>query len=186
MMVTAGLVQEEAELEAILALQAENLPARLSASEALEQGFVTVEHSLDALRRMHQAMPSVVARQDGRLAGYAMAMARECRQFVPILGPFFDTLERLSWGGRPFSSVRFYVMGQICVAKASRGQGVVEALYAGHRQAYGARFELLVTEISARNPRSLRAHSRVGFQELHRYRDAVDEWVVVGWDWHLS
>jgi predicted GNAT superfamily acetyltransferase len=185
-MVTAGLVQDEAELTAILALQAENLSATLSAAEALEQGFVTVEHSLDALRQMHEAMPSVVARQDGKLVGYALAMARECRGFVPILGSFFDTLERLSWDGRPLSGVRFYVMGQICVAKAARGQGVVEALYAGHCRAYGARFELLVTEISVRNPRSLKAHARVGFQELHRYRDAVDEWVVVGWDWHLS
>jgi RimJ/RimL family protein N-acetyltransferase len=41
---------------------------------------------------------------------------------------------------------------------------------------------LLVTEISARNGRSLRAHERVGFTELTRYRDQTDDWVVVTLD----
>jgi predicted GNAT superfamily acetyltransferase len=185
-MITAGPVRDEAELAAILALQADNLPGRLSETEALQEGFVTVEHSLDVLRQMHQAMPSVVARDEGQLVGYALTMARECKNIVPILGPFFETLDRLSWAGRPLPEVPFYVMGQICVAKAARGKGVVDALYKAHRRVYGSRFELLVTEVSVRNGRSLRAHARVGFEEIHRYRDAVDEWVVVGWDWHRS
>jgi hypothetical protein len=37
----------------------------------------------------------------------------------------------------------------------------------------------VVTEISARNPRSLRAHARVGFVELERFRDSTHDWVVV-------
>ena len=48
---------------------------------------------------------------------------------------------------------------------------------------YAERFELLVTEISTRNQRSLRAHARVGFEPVHRYRDDVDEWEIVAWDW---
>jgi len=77
---------------------------------------------------------------------------------------------------------RYYVMGQICVAKAYRGQGVFDRLYAAHREHLRHRFDACVTEISVRNPRSLRAHARVGFEELERYRDAADEWVVVIWD----
>ena len=40
-----------------------------------------------------------------------------------------------------------------------------------------------MTEVSVRNPRSLRAHHRVGFEELDRYRDATDEWVLLTWNW---
>ena len=50
-------------------------------------------------------------------------------------------------------------------------------------QKYRDRFELLVTEVSLRNPRSLRVHERVGFEALHRYRDSMDDWVILGWDW---
>jgi hypothetical protein len=78
---------------------------------------------------------------------------------------------------------RYYVMGQVCVAKSWRGTGVFDHLYAAHRKHLHGRFDACVTEISVRNTRSLKAHMRVGFEELERYRDATDEWVVVIWSW---
>ena len=74
-------------------------------------------------------------------------------------------------------------MGQICVDEPWRGRGVFDALYQGHREHLRGAYELVVTEVAVRNPRSLRAHQRVGFREIERYRDATDEWVVLGWDW---
>ena len=46
---------------------------------------------------------------------------------------------------------------------------------------YGDRFDFTVTEVAARNPRSLRAHARVGFRPLHLYSDATtgEEWHVI-------
>jgi hypothetical protein len=115
----------------------------------------------------------------GGLAGYALAMAREARALLPILEPMFARLGGLS----ALAGKRWYVMGQVCVAQAWRGRGVFDALYAGHRRAYSGRFDALVTEIATRNGRSLRAHARVGFAEIDRYRDATDDWSVVGWFW---
>jgi GNAT superfamily N-acetyltransferase len=180
---TVGAVRQPAELEQILALQQANLAANVSAAEAQAQGFVTAVHSLEVLQRMHELAPSIVARAESQLAGYALSMRIEARKDVPILEPMFELLETLSFRGRALCDTPFYVMGQICVAKAFRGQGVFDALYRGHRQHYAERFALLVTEVSTRNGRSLRAHERVGFEPLHRYRDSVDEWVILGWDW---
>jgi GNAT superfamily N-acetyltransferase len=178
-----GTVGGPHELEAILALQRENHASRVSAEQARAQGFVTAQHTLAILERMHALGPSIVARaSDGQLAGYALMMAREARALVPVLEPMFDLLETLSWRGRPLSALRYYLMGQICVAAAFRGQGVFDALYRGHRAHYAERFDLIVTEVSTRNQRSLRAHARVGFEELHRFRDATDEWSIIGWD----
>jgi len=179
----AAPVDELATLDEVLALQRRNLPRLLTPEEARDQGFVTLEHTRAALETLHAAMPSIVARADGPLLGYALAMARECRNVMPVLVPMFEVLDQLGTPGGPLADRRWYVMGQVCVAREARGTGVLEALYAAHRQAYSGRFDLLVTEIAERNPRSLRAHARVGFQELHRYRDATDAWVVVGWDW---
>jgi len=180
---TVRKLQERVELEQILELQRANLTANVSADEAREQGFVTAVHSLDTLQHMHELAPSIVARADSELAGYALTMLVEARAYVPILEPMFELLETLSVRGRSLRATRFYVMGQVCVAKTFRNQGVFDALYHGHREHYRERFELLVTEVSTRNPRSLRAHERVGFEPLHRYRDSVDEWVILGWDW---
>src|SRR5207253_2263925 len=54
-------VAGDRELEQILELQRANLARNLSPQDAAGQGFVTVEHSLDVLRRMHAIAPSIVA-----------------------------------------------------------------------------------------------------------------------------
>ena len=179
------LARGGSELEQILELQRENHLTQVTPEHARAQGFVTARHSLESLTGMHALAPSVLgwARPGGQLAGYALTMLREARPLVPILEPMFQLLESLSWRGSPLAKLDYYVMGQICVAEPFRGQGMVDALYRGHRLHYAERFELLVTEISTRNERSLRAHQRVGFEAVHRYWDGADEWLTVAWDW---
>jgi len=120
-----------------------------------------------------------VAKDDQELAGYALVMPVEFRSFVPVLDPMFRRLD----ANARLEGRRYYVMGQVCVAKPYRGRGVFSALYAAHRENLKSRFDACVTEISVRNSRSLRAHEKVGFEELERYRTATDEWIVVIWNW---
>ncbi len=167
--VNTGLVTHDRDLEQILALQQRNL--RFS-----QDGFVTVNHTLEILQAFHTLMPSVVARHQGNVIGYALSMPCETRQLVPVLHPMFDRLGGLAL----LSGQRWYVMGQICIDRAWRGRGLVGHLYATHRACYADRFDWLVTEIAQRNPRSLTAHQRVGFTEIDHYSDATDEWSVVG------
>jgi L-amino acid N-acyltransferase YncA len=168
---TAGLAETDRDLEGILALQH-------ACREPTADGFVTVSHTLEILRAMHELAPSVVARDErGDVVGYALVMLREARAWLPILEPMFALVEQLS------VSPRWYVMGQIAIAASHRGTGLFEALYAAHREHYRARFDLIVTEVATRNARSLRAHERVGFTTLTTYRDTTDEWALIAWDW---
>ncbi len=180
---TVSTVQHRAELEQILALQRKNLKQALSEEELRSQGFVTLQHDLAALEQMHALAPSIVAHQGSQMVAYALMMPRESRALMPVLVPMFELFDRLTYQGRPLNDYRFYVMGQICVDKAHRGKGLVELLYQKHREVYQERFDFMITEVSCRNLRSLRAHERAGFQTVHTYRDATDEWAVVLWDW---
>ena len=169
----ATLVESGRDLEQILVLQRRN-------REPTADGFVTVPHTPEILQAMHALMPSLIVRDGaGGIAGYALAMAREAESMLPILAPMFARLDTLD----ALRDRRWYVMGQVCVDEAWRGRGVFDALYAGHRASYGGAFDVLVTEIATRNGRSIRAHARVGFAEIDRYRDATDEWSVVAWRW---
>jgi hypothetical protein len=181
--VVVSPVRESNELQQILELQQANLAPRLSAELMQSQGFVTAVHTLEVLERMQALAPSIVAKAGDVVVGYALTMLVEARPWVPILDPMFQAFGSISWRGRPLSAARYYVMGQTCVAGGYRGQGVFDALYQGHKACYADRFELIVTEISVRNPRSLRAHERVGFAPLLRHLDGADEWLIVGWDW---
>jgi GNAT superfamily N-acetyltransferase len=168
---SVGLAESDRDLEGILGLQrASRAPTK--------DGFVTVEHTLDILRAMHALMPSVVARDaSGGVVAYALSMPRETRELLPILEPMFAQVD-----GLPIAP-RWYVMGQVAVAPSHRGTGVFDALFAEHRARYGDRFDELVTEVSLRNTRSLRAHARVGFRTVLEYRDGTDDWAIVAWRW---
>lgn len=176
-MFRTGLVESEAELAEILALQRANLSRNLTPDEIASQGFVTVEHTVELLTRMHRLTPSIVARDGQALVGYALVMPVECRAFIPVLRPMFERLDALG-----FSRRRYYVMGQICVAREWRGRGVFDLLYQAHREQLCGRFDTCVTEVATRNRRSMRAHERVGFAVIDRYRDAADEWALLEWD----
>ncbi|WP_426751158.1 GNAT family N-acetyltransferase [Myxococcus sp. Y35] len=180
---TVTAVKHRAELEQILALQQRNLKQALSADEMRSQGFVTVQHDLPALEQMHAMAPSIVAHHGEALVAYALTMPREARTLTPVLEPMFALFDTLEFRGKPLNQHRFYVMGQICIDKAHRGQGLFDRLYHQHRDHFRDRFDLIVTEVSSRNLRSLRAHERVGFETIHTYQDATDDWAVVAWDW---
>jgi ribosomal protein S18 acetylase RimI-like enzyme len=172
-------------LRQILALQAANLSGALDAGERRAQGFVTLRHDLDLLREMNEAWGHVVATPRGsdEIVGYALVMEQRFRARLPLLEPMFERLERLEYRGRPLREYRWYVMGQICVAKRHRGRGLVEMLYVGHRERMARYFDLMITEIDRANTRSVRAHEKAGFEVLEEYRsDEGKEWVIVGMD----
>ena len=167
-------------LRQILELQARNVPERLSAEELRQQGFVTVRHDLELLRRMNDREPHAIALAGDELAGYALVMTPHFRQEIEVLRSMFDRIDRQNWLGESLREVPYCIMGQICVAKKYRGRGVVDGLYAHLNDRLAARgYRYLITLIAERNPRSLRVHERVGFQLLQRYVGETGE------DWHL-
>ncbi|MEO0471879.1 MAG: GNAT family N-acetyltransferase [Bacteroidota bacterium] len=177
-----GLANQPGDLEQILQLQTDNLTANISAEELEKEGFVTAVHDWELLREMNNPHPHIVARIGSQIIGYTLVMLPEMSDRLPILFSMFEKLRQLSFQKRLLSDQTWFVMGQVCIAKAYRGQGVFTGLYQELKQQMAPRFDCIITEISARNPRSLRAHQKVGFQEFHRYHDQ-EEWVLVGWDW---
>ena len=182
-MLYPALTSSDEELQQILQLQQENLLPNIDDAEMQSQGFVTLCHDMKTLKEMHGLGPSVIIKDDKKVVAYALTMFRECRQLIPDLEPMFALFDKLSWNNQPLNQYRFYVMGQVCVAKTYRGKGLFEQLYDHHKKIYQPQFDLFVTEISTRNHRSLRAHEKIGFTTIHTHRDKLDEWRVVAWDW---
>lgn len=179
----ATTVSTTHELEQILALQQLNLRGVHDAAQEKEQGFVTVTHSLEKLQQMHRLEPGIIVKDGDLLAGYALVMPQECSSIIPELFPMFEGCKKLHYQSKPLSDYQFYVMGQICVAAGYRGKGVFDMLYHKHREVLAHKYDFVITEVATRNTRSMRAHERVGFQLLHTYRDELDEWAVIIWDW---
>lgn len=182
-MLTAKLVTTDGELEQIAALSKANLVTNLSAETKAKEGFVTWLYTPESLKAIHQVIPSVIVKDGDTLAGYALSLSPACVEVYPPMAATHDLVSSLSYKGRPLKVQKIYYCGQICVAQAYRGQGVVNMLYLFHRQQFSSRFDRLVTEISTANPRSLKAHQKIGFQLIETHRDDVDQWDIVLWDW---
>ena len=167
----------------ILELQKKNLAPNLSREETLSQGFVTVNHSLEMLEIMHRLAPSIIIKDNGKVVAYALTMLCECSTLVPELKSMFYGFDSLRWNGKPVNEYDYYVMGQICIDKAYRGQGLFEMLYFKHKEVYQSQFDFIITEVATRNTRSMKAHKRIGFETVHTHTDELDEWEVIVWDW---
>jgi GNAT superfamily N-acetyltransferase len=182
-MLSTSLVATEADLLQILDLQKKNLKKYISPEERQSEGFLTMQFNIDMLKALHELAPSVIIKDDGKLVAYAITLFLEGRKAYPDLEPMFKNFSNLKWNGKPLYDYRFYVMGQICIDKDYRGKGLFRRLYEAHREFFSERFHIIVTEISTSNLRSLKAHEQIGFQSIATYRDELDEWSVVVWDW---
>ncbi len=178
-----AVVTNEDELLQIHQLNKENLRSAEKANEQKSEGFVSWLYSMDLLKEMHSIAPSIIIKDEERIAGYALVALREMIPFHIDLQTLFDHLDVLKYEGRPLSEYPFYCMGQICVDKKYRGMGLVNMLYQKHRETYHKNYQLLITEISTSNIRSQKAHEKIGFNVINTYKDALDEWDVVVWDW---
>lgn len=168
--------------EQILQLQRRNLFSELSEEEQAQQGFVFAEHTVSLLKKMAAHLPQVIAVSDGRVVGYNLAMTDSMKDELPMLAPMFDEFERAEYKGRPLTTYKFMVGGQVCVDKSFRGRGLLRRLYHATRNRLPPGYELCVTEIAARNFPSLEAHKKMGFEVINTYRDGNELWHVVAWE----
>ncbi|MFZ6025254.1 MAG: GNAT family N-acetyltransferase [Bacteroidota bacterium] len=177
------LVSTKEQIHQIAELSSINLRSVVDEHTKVDQGFLTWEYTTRLLEAMHDFAPSVIASYNNQVVGYALTATHAMSEVHKEMKVMLNNLSTLTYLGRPMNDYRFYMMGQICIAKEHRGKGLFEKLYQHHRTVYGNQFDFLLTEVSTSNHRSMRAHEKVGFKTIHTYHDHMDEWNVVVWDW---
>ena len=184
-MVTYTTSNNEKDLAEILALQKANLAVNLSAADIQSQGFVTVAHSPEDMANLNRLEQHIVAKDNDRVVGYLLAMTAQSKQDIPVLIPMFEQFDKVIFAGKPLTAYHYIVVGQVCVAKEYRGQGILDDCYSAYRNHFKDKYDFAVTEIDSNNLRSLNAHKRIGFKAIHQFTDAnKTNWVIVLWDWN--
>lgn len=169
------------DLQGILDLQQKN---HLSTISAIDDGFLFVRHDMETLTKMQSFAPQVICKVGEEVVAFTLAMTAECSDFVPALVPMFDVFDKIDLWGKKVSAYNYIVVGQVCVGEKHRGLGIFDKIYGTYRETFQDNIDFAITEISTRNPRSIRAHSRIGFKEIHQYTDPTGEnWSIVVWDW---
>lgn len=167
----AGSVQE---LQQILAIQQNNLRHKLSAEEIEKEGFVTVKHDLELLESMNAVCGHIIAKDADVVVGYALCMHPLFCDDIPVLKPMFTELYPVLSPG-----YRYMVMGQICVAKGYRGKGIFKGLYHHMSEMLKYDYDGIITEVDAKNLRSMNAHRAAGFEAIGTYSSGGQDWQLL-------
>lgn len=183
-MITYNIAANDTNLVEIIELQKANLKERLSKTEILREGFVTVTHSLTDLQNMDGYEKSLLMKDDNKTVGYLLAMTKNSEADIPVLVPMFETFEKILYKGKLLNEYRYIVVGQVCIEKNYRGQGLLGNAYNAYKNHFSKKYQLAITEIATENQRSINAHRKIGFKEIHRFTDINQiEWSIVLWDW---
>jgi hypothetical protein len=175
---------KKSEITAVLKLQSDNLKINLDAQTIDSQGFVSFVYTPKIIKAMMADEPQIVVKDKDLIIGYALTTTLSYGETMILMKPLVDMSCTLSLNNKPLSTLKYYIMGQVCVRAGYRGMGVFDMLYQGHKQFLSAQYDCVITEIADDNKRSLAAHRRIGFQTIHEYFDAVSQkhWHVVLWD----
>ncbi len=179
-MITYERVSKVEELAQILVLQKKNMAEGLSKEELLKEGFITVDHSYDILKKMNDACPHIIAKDGDLVVGYALVMLRSFRNDIAVLKPMFAAADALLPGRN------YLAMGQICIDKNYRKMGLFKGMYQYYRKELQADFECLFTEVATANKRSIGAHKSVGFATLKTQVTDGTSWELMNWDWEQT
>ena len=116
-------------------------------------------------------MPVVVARHEGRVVGYLVSSPLSANADVPIVQAMLA-----AYRGAPNA----YVYGPICVEETKRGRGLAGAMFAALRAQLPGREGVLF--IRRDNPASLRAHARMGMQEVAEFTHGGAAFAVLSYN----
>jgi len=177
-------VSSEKEMQQIKVLQSQNLKMALEPSEIESQGFVSAEYTLDFIKKMNDIAPSIIAVENNEVVGYAIATDKAVLGEHDLLDDLLTKIDHLSFKGRRLAQENYIVVGQLCVAKTHRGQGLVKQLYSSFKTHYAPTYTLCVTDIDRKNIRSLKAHLKTGFEIIGALSFGNSQWDIVLWDWN--
>jgi L-amino acid N-acyltransferase YncA len=74
------------------------------------------------------------------------------------------------YDGKTLDSYQSCVAGPVCVEREQRGRGIIEGLYRRLFELLPPEYELAVVLVSQDNPRSLNAHSKIGFKPMEQFQ----------------
>ncbi|AUC98215.1 N-acetyltransferase [Bradyrhizobium sp. SK17] len=138
---------------------AEAISALLMADSGDHGGMLLGQWPRETIEtRISSGQPIVIATDEAdRLLGALLTSEQDFDEAPPVRAML------MAWPGGPDA----YVYGPVCISRDARGLGVLEALYAELRATFPGREAILF--VREDNPRSLKAHLRLGMREVAHF-----------------
>lgn len=184
-MVSTCLQSTAEEILQIKSLQTKNIKTNLTDEEQKNEGFLTASYTIEFLTLMNKHYPAILAKDEDQVVGYALVASSAIQGTHELLDDLIQHCDQVVYKGRQLFEVPYAIVGQLCVAKAYRGQRIVQKLYNHFRFCMENRFLCCITDVDQNNPRSLKAHLKSGFEIVGALDYGGSSWDLVLWNWNL-
>ncbi|UOG73128.1 GNAT family acetyltransferase [Hymenobacter tibetensis] len=152
--------------------------------EDKKDGFVTTSFTREQLTKLIEEEQGLfIATQDGAVIAYVMSASWQFWSGWPIFSYMTDRLPTLKYAGHTLSAHNSYQYGPICVDKAHRGSGLLEAIFDFAREKMATRYPVLVTFINMINARSYAAHTqKLGLEVIAEFEFNNNQYFELAYD----
>ena len=99
---------------------------------------------------------------------------------IPLLDPFVKRFTELDYEGQKIREYQWVIEGQINIEKEYKRKGIAEVLHKNFVNILQGKYDLIITEISDQNPRSLNVHTKkLGLSVVDEYQAEGRNWYVL-------
>lgn len=156
------------DFDKVVELQDANLVSVLT-EDAKADGFLSGSFDAQQYSAMNDDVCVVVAREEGKLLGFLAVGSPEFNKSHSLPAAMISMFPKLEYRGKNLDQYQCCIAGPVCVDKDARGKGVFQALYEELHRLLPENIDLITTLVSTSNPRSLRAHEKVGLELLTQF-----------------
>ncbi len=167
------------DFEKMVLLQNQNLSTVL-ADDQKSDGFLSTAFTADQFIRMSESVAVVVGRNGDDVIGFICASTVEDCSENPLPAAMIARFPEILIGAHRLSELKCFIAGPVCVDKNYRGQGVFEGLYAELVGKAAAEYQAALALVSTANPRSIKAHAKIGMEVVGSFSFAEREFFIVG------
>lgn len=168
------------EISKIISLQNFTHFSNVSDNQKEKEGFVSVRTNIDQLNKLNKRVGVLVAVSGNKVIGYEMPLDLDIAREIILLDPFIERFLKIDYKGKKIKNYKWIIEGQINIQKEYKGMGIAEKLHKEFIKILKPKYELIVTEISDQNPRSLYVHTKkLGFKIIQTYSSNGRNWHIL-------
>lgn len=146
-------------------------------------GFVTTLFDEDQFKQLIEDESGLFIACDGdEIIGYAMAASWEYWSKWPLFQHMIKELPYTEYMGKILSLENSYQYGPIAIHKDYRGSHVFPNLFEFSRIEMNKRYPILITFINKINPRSFKAHQKLGLDIIKEFEFNNNQYYELGYD----
>ncbi len=162
----------------LVLLQKSNLATNLS-DDKKRDGFLTVNFSAEQFADMNDDLSVIVGVQENVVRAFLCASSVQFNTSFALPKAMIDRFPRAIYDSKPLSDWCACISGPVCIDAALRGQGILKMLYECLDTTAPVQFELATVFVSLDNPRSIKAHEKLGMRIVDEFDFNSGQYVIM-------